>query len=147
MRQPSRNSALHLFMEQVPVLLHDLEYLIPASPSGDSLRFYEALGRFPDDNPLFPYAQAAHGIALACAGVSPEAETGARELEKAALRGDIAFLRCRTFPFIESLENFLAASGCLVEKPGKNKAPRQTRSKPWPSWTAAVLRHSYKVSG
>jgi hypothetical protein len=101
------------YIRRTPLLLKDLEFQLLAASGG------LPAGGLPADreeNPLEPYAVTAHGIKFASDGILALG-TGkkAGELEKAALRGDLDFLRKKTPEFLSYMDYFMKSLKGLLE--------------------------------
>jgi hypothetical protein len=98
--------ALSKYLQHIPLLLRDMEFQLFAA---------EILLDIPDEddpytaeNPLESYAITVHGIKVASSGIlAMETSRKAEELENAALRGEVDFLKKKNAAFFDYMEYFL----------------------------------------
>ena len=107
--------ALSKYLQHIPLLLRDMEFQLFAA---------EIMLDIPDDddpytaeNPLESYAITVHGIKVASSGIlAMETSRKAEELENAALRGDLDFLKKKNASFFDYMGYFLAGLRDFLKK-------------------------------
>ncbi|MDR0600255.1 MAG: hypothetical protein LBG84_09300 [Treponema sp.] len=115
------------YIRRISLLLRDLEFqLLAAEEIRAEYRVRDAGDMdMPEENPLEAYAITAHGIKVSSYGIlALETARRAEELEHAALRGDLDFVKRRNKAFLDYMDYFMAGLARFLEREKRTDPPQ-----------------------